>query len=495
MSSDDAFVTTVEARMRAVMEGTPAARPALPLLDAGGKRLRARLVWWSAIATVDAPRAADDSLLVHAAAAIELAHLGSLIHDDVVDGAETRRGVATLHRVCGVTTAVDAGAAIAHLANEIVAGLGPRIRRAVRRALLATCRGQIRELAVPFVAISPRRRLAIMQEKTGAFFELAASLGAIVAGADVRAFAAIRRFGRRFGVAFQIADDVLDLTGDPAELGRANGSDLRDGVLTLPVLLAADPEKRLSELLAQIRTTPDAATIAHCIDTIVAGGGTEAAAAVASWWLHRALGALAALPESEALTRLRALASAGVERGLHRSCKPSTAPAGVRPPPIAEVTPDWRLIESRYPLTAGGCAMPERLAALVEWFHPGLSAMIAARARDGGIAANRARLRRRLAPEASKSLEGAVATEATALAHALADPRFLREEPVRTLALVDALHCAAIALLALAPSAREHRVLAARARTVSARPPERSRPRPEGGGRAGLATSTVQLSA
>lgn len=463
MSSDDRFVALVETEVRALIARTPAAMPALRLLDAGGKRLRARLVWWSAVAT-SGPRDADDARLVRAAAAIELAHLGSLIHDDIVDGAETRRGVATLHCTSGVEIATDAGASIAHLANRLAATLGLRARRAVRRALLATCRGQVRELAVPFVRISPRKRLAIMQEKTGAFFELAASLGAIIAEADVRSHAAIRRFARRFGVAFQLGDDVLDLTGDPAELGRANGADLREGVLTLPVLLADDPRNVIGDLLTQIRTTGDPNAVAACTALIVRGGGTAAAGAAARWWLERALAALDALPETEARGALVALAQNSVARGL----KTVAGTTDGTPWKITDDAPLPSFIdEAAVSIVADANALPGTLIATLEWFHPGFSQMITARSSDPRISRMRSHLLRslcrndeQLCPEASD------AAIAIATAHALADPRLLRADPVRTLALVDALHCAAIGLLSLSPAAEEHERLAIRAQRL-----------------------------
>jgi geranylgeranyl pyrophosphate synthase len=133
------FLAALDTRMRAEIARTPAALPARMLLDAGGKRLRAQLLWWSANATAPAALDPENERLVRAATAIEFAHLGSLIHDDIVDGGETRRGIATLHHQYGVRIATDAGTALAHLANQLVTSLGRPARQAVRRAILATC--------------------------------------------------------------------------------------------------------------------------------------------------------------------------------------------------------------------------------------------------------------------------------------------------------------------------------------------------------------------
>ncbi len=459
------FVRMVESRMRTVIARTPAAAPAHRLLDAGGKRLRARLLWWAAHASATTSSGAPAELLVCAAAAIELAHLGSLVHDDIVDESETRRGVAAVHREHGVAIAAEAGAALAHLASELVATLGSRARGAMRRALLATCRGQIRELALPFVVVTPQERLTVMQEKTGAFFELAAALGAIVAGSDVRAAAAVRRFARRFGVAFQIADDVLDLVGDPKELGRANGADLRDGVLTLPYLLTEDPQGTMPPLLKRIRAARDARAIAECASVILRRGGVAAAAAVAASWLARAIAALEVLPARDARGQLRELARASVARGLRIG----------RPKFVADTTeercsaslfaaPFLESPDAHEP--ANAARVPARIERVLEWFHPGLSAMAAARANEHRIAVRRNFGRETLSAAHGWSADAGAAAEAVALAHALADEAALCADPVRTMATVDALHCAAIGVLATLPSAHEHERLAIRAQAL-----------------------------
>ncbi|MCC6766373.1 MAG: polyprenyl synthetase family protein [Deltaproteobacteria bacterium] len=478
MTGVDDFVRAIEAHMRVAIVSSPITAPASRLLDAGGKRLRARLVWWAAAACRE-PLPATTELLIRAGSAIELAHLGSLIHDDLVDGAETRRGVATLHRTHGARAATDAGTAIAHLANELAAGLGIHARRAVRRALLATCRGQIRELAAPFVAVAPRTRLAVMQEKTGAFFQLAADLGAILVGADRASRAAVARFARRFGVAFQIADDILDLTGDPADLGRTNGADLRDGVLTLPILLTNDPERRLPPLLERIRRTRDASAVAGCAALVIQGGGVAAASAVAEWWLGRAVEALASLPGREACDHLVALAQTGIMRGLRvalpRFADESHAPRR-QPSAASFVIRHTRRDADIAP------KVPPRLVHVLDWLHPSLSVMAASRAADRVVDAHRMRLREHLCDGRRWSPDAMLAAEAIALAHALADEDSLERDPVRTLALVDGLHCAAIGFLSIAPTSREHAQMAARARRLVAdrepcdQPPELRRP-------------------
>lgn len=451
--------------MRREIARAPAAAAAQPLLDAGGKRLRARVLFWSARATATAPLDPEDERLVGAAAAIEFAHLGSLIHDDIVDGGDTRRGIATVHHRHGVRVATDAGAALAHLASELVARLGRPVRRAVRRTIFATCRGQLRELATAFLLLTPHARWRIMQEKTAAFFALAAELGARVAAAPPAHRAAACRFARRFGVAFQIADDVLDLAGDPRELGRANGADLREGVVTLPVLLAADPDGALARAMAHVRGGPDSETIATCARLIDRGGGIAAATFLAGWWYERALRALAVLPPGPAVAELRALARTAVRRGLRPGPPRFTiaerrSPPSWRPPAPGETT--------RIGQRAAGAPLAPRLAALLDWFHPGLATLAAERGAAHGIRARWEELRRPLLADDPRSAAARVAADAIALAWALADESSLWADAAATLALVDALHCAAIGLLSGDAPEQEHAAVAARARALTA---------------------------
>jgi geranylgeranyl pyrophosphate synthase len=454
------FLAALDTRMRAEIARTPAALPARMLLDAGGKRLRAQLLWWSANATAPAALDPENERLVRAATAIEFAHLGSLIHDDIVDGGETRRGIATLHHQYGVRIATDAGTALAHLANQLVTSLGRPARQAVRRAILATCRGQVRELATPFVLLTPRARLAIMQEKTAAFFELAATLGALVGEAPRAHRRAVRRFARRFGVAFQIADDVLDLAGDPMVLGRSNGADLRDGVLTLPVLLAADHDRALARALDRVRLSPDAEALAVCAALIERGSGVTLAASVAAWWFEEAVRALAILPPTRAAIELIALTRASVTRGLQlgRPCFATTT-ADSR---TALQPSDWVVDAQRITPGSSAARISPRLISLLEWFRPGLSELVAVRTCGSAVHARRERHRHMLLQGDCWSRSATIAADAIALACALANDDALLVDCARTLALIDALHCAAIGLLNDETDPREQTVMAAR---------------------------------
>jgi len=459
----DRFLVAVELRMREEIARTPAAEPARALLDAGGKRLRVRLVWWSANATAPGPVDPDHEALVRAAAAVEFAHLGSLVHDDIADSSDSRRGVPTVHRSHGIDAAVDAGTALAHLASEMVATLGRAARHAVRRAILATCRGQIRELAVPFQLLSPRSRLTIMQEKTGAFLELASALGAIVVDAPLSHRAAIQRFARRFGVAFQIADDVLDLAGDPRELGRANGADLREGVATLPLLLATNDAGALSAALARVQNDPTCEAIGACAELVERGGGIRAATEVAHWWLDRAEHELRLLPTSVAVDQLRCISRATVARGV-RMGTPTFVGTPAASLAAFEARTSW-IDALRHARQHNAGTLDARLARTLNWFHPGVSGLISAIAQEPEIARSRASAYHQVVDRTSWSDESLVAADALTLAHAIAT-HAMSVDPPRVLALVDALYCTFIGELCRAANPDEHQQLTMRARRL-----------------------------
>ena len=457
----DRFLSEVELRMREMVARVSAAAPVRPLLEAGGKRLRVRLLWWSAVATGGSPIDCYNDTLVRAAVAVEFAHLGSLIHDDIADNSATRRGVMTIHRSHGLAAAVAAGSTLAHLASEIVATLGSAARLAVRRAILATCRGQIRELALAFERVTPRMRLMIMQEKTAAFVELAAVLGALVGGADVSKRAAVCRFARRFGLAFQIADDVLDLAGDPRELGRANGADICDGIATFPIILANNREA-VYAALSRVQRQPTAETIADCALLVRKGGGLAAATSAAIWWLEESLRQLDGLSSDSAVRVVKELARATVFRGLRSNTAQRYLDQEQTHPMRSNDHALWSSIAKK-PLAA---IHDPRLTNLLDWFYPGLSSAVDELASLRSVRRSRLLTRHQLLLDDAWSNEATIAADAIAIAGAISEHE-LHASPRARLALVDALYCSAIGELCRAPNADEHAELEARARGLA----------------------------
>lgn len=241
----------VEARLRALataMSDRRLAQMTLDAIEAGGKRLRPALALSAAMAVggVDAV----DERVVDAAVAVELLHLASLFHDDVLDSAELRRGRPSANALWGNHAAVLGGDALLAVAYRVAADLGAAELRRLADTLTALCSGQVAESASQFdFRRDVARYEAAVRGKTAALLSTSCWLGAVTAGAPVRLADALGRFGAELGVAFQIVDDVLDLYGEGLQTGKEVGSDLRAGVYTLPVLLTLESDPTLVELL------------------------------------------------------------------------------------------------------------------------------------------------------------------------------------------------------------------------------------------------------
>jgi heptaprenyl diphosphate synthase len=202
--------------------------------QSGGKRLRPLL-------TIVTAAVGDvfDERVVDAAAAVELVQVGSLVHDDILDDAATRRGRPTINAVEGVNHAVLAGDYILARAAELAAGVGQVAARLVAVSLGELCEGQVLEMRDAYdTGRTVEAHLASVQGKTAALFECACRLGNHCAGLGDESGEALARFGRAFGMGFQVLDDVLDLIGDEERLGKPTGNDIASGVYTLPVLAA-----------------------------------------------------------------------------------------------------------------------------------------------------------------------------------------------------------------------------------------------------------------
>jgi geranylgeranyl pyrophosphate synthase len=244
----EAADTWLPARMQAVEEhlrrlgaghGEALAVDASATLAAGGKRLRPMLVLLSA-----GPGAGEAA--IHAAAAIELVHMATLVHDDVLDAAPLRRGRPTVVASSGRERALATGdllfsRAFAELARE---GTEEQVEL-LSKASVALALGELAQRREAFdVSISAQRYLQRCELKTARLFECACLIGRAGSGGDP----ALRTFGREIGIAFQLLDDVLDVTGPPERTGKARGTDLLDGTVTLPLILARDRDGWLAEL-------------------------------------------------------------------------------------------------------------------------------------------------------------------------------------------------------------------------------------------------------
>ena len=269
----------VEVLLREVAAGHGAvlAEHAGSTIAAGGKRLRPLLV---ILAAAGQPRGSGDGL-VRAAAAVELVHSATLVHDDVLDLAPLRRGRPTVFATAGRAAATQTGDLLFARAFALLAANGdPAQVRALSDAGSALARGELLQRADAFDAtISLERYLQRCELKTARLFEAACILGALESGAESQGAEALREFGRRIGLAFQILDDVLDVAGPAERTGKHRGTDLLDGTVTLPFILARERDPALGALDPRAIDAPAAAE-AIC-DRIVATGALDEARAVA----------------------------------------------------------------------------------------------------------------------------------------------------------------------------------------------------------------------
>jgi octaprenyl-diphosphate synthase len=212
--------------------------PGVAAMARGGKRLRA--VMTLATARAVAPDRAVTDETVDAAAAIEAIHLATLLHDDVIDEADERRGVETLHRRYGRTGAILAGDMLfAATFRRLIDFASPPVQRLLLDAVARMAEGETEQTLAALAGreIILSEYFEIISKKTAAFFGVALEIGAVASGAAPEVRDALRRFGLEFGLVFQIVDDILDWSADPEELGKALHADIRCGKLTLPLFL------------------------------------------------------------------------------------------------------------------------------------------------------------------------------------------------------------------------------------------------------------------
>lgn len=204
------------------------------VLSRGGKRLRPALTLLAGRLFVN-----DLSAHVPLAAAVELLHTATLVHDDLIDNASTRRGNPTLNSLWNSRAAVLAGDFLFAKSADLVASTGNvQVMQIVARTLMVICGGELRQLfGANDWQVHRQEYYERIYRKTGSLFVMAAETGAVLAGSEPWKVQALSTYGYKLGTAFQIVDDILDFTSDERQLGKPAGQDLRDGTLTLPALL------------------------------------------------------------------------------------------------------------------------------------------------------------------------------------------------------------------------------------------------------------------
>jgi len=283
------------------------------LMEAGGKRLRPMLVLLAA--QFGDPQ---DPRVVSAAIALELTHLATLYHDDVMDEAEVRRGDVSANSRWGNSVAILTGDFLFSRASEILAGLGAEAIRIQAQTFGRLVTGQISETVGCRPGEDPLvHYLGVVTEKTASLFATSGRFGAMFSGAPAEVIERITPACAAIGVAFQLADDILDVASESEQSGKTPGTDLREGVRTLPMLYAlktAGPQDtRLVELLS-LPDLPDPQLHAEALELLRAHPAMSMAKADTRRWAERARELILGLPDVPARAAFEGLCEFVVER-------------------------------------------------------------------------------------------------------------------------------------------------------------------------------------
>ena len=289
---------------------------ALHLVTAGGKRFRPLMT----LLTGQLGPQPDADRLVKAAVVCEMIHLATLYHDDVMDEATMRRGVESANSRWDNSTAILAGDFLFAHASMLLADLGSAAVQLIAQTFAELVTGQMRETVGPGsgdkATDAAEHYLRVIWEKTGSLIAAAAQFGGEYSGADTEQIAHLRRLGDAVGIAFQIADDIIDIASPSGDSGKTPGTDLREGVHTLPMIYALEADSqdspRLRELLAQPLT--DDAEVAEALELLRASDGMRRARATLEKYVGDAMTELDALPAGPANEALRRLVRFTVDR-------------------------------------------------------------------------------------------------------------------------------------------------------------------------------------
>ncbi len=269
---------------------------ALYTLHGGGKRLRPRFVLMSA-------EFFDCNEVIELAAAMELVHMASLIHDDIVDCSDTRRGQETLNMRYGQRYALHCGDYILTKALELVNTVPNReaILRILAKLSIEMCQGEIQQLATvfdPYQTIEDYKYR--IDRKTALLIAVCCQVGALAADASAEMVQKFYDFGYNLGMAFQIKDDVLDMAQDKAAIGKPAGSDLAHGILTLPTILVLEQDFAQRDVLIDLikeRFPLGQVQVEQAIELIKAQDGLQKAMAIAENYVEQAKTIIQSLPE------------------------------------------------------------------------------------------------------------------------------------------------------------------------------------------------------
>ncbi|PWL20846.1 MAG: geranylgeranyl pyrophosphate synthase [Candidatus Aquiluna sp. XM-24bin5] len=279
------------------------------LAQAGGKRLRPLLVLLTSHLG-----SGTNSEVMDAAVVMEVTHLATLYHDDVMDEASTRRGVDAAHVVWGNSIAILTGDLLFARAANIVSHLGTDALQLQAKVFEQLVLGQLHETIGPGEADPLQHYLDVVRDKTGSLIALSARMGALLSGADESFQESLQLYGERVGIAFQLADDLIDIRASKKDSGKVAGTDILAGVPTLPALLLSGYEDAESKQLAADIASASEANIASVLERLRNHPVIAEAEEVTDSWAEMAIDALQALPSGSVKSALEAFARAVVDR-------------------------------------------------------------------------------------------------------------------------------------------------------------------------------------
>ncbi len=279
---------------------------AVHLLQAGGKRLRPALVL---IAAKFGP--ADLQQVQPLAVSLELIHMATLVHDDVIDASVTRRGMPTVKAKWGNRISIHTGDYLFARALELLEGYtDPQIPFTVAKISVMMCEGEIQQIISCFDPDqSIKDYFFRIKRKTALLISACCQLGALAGGAENNVVRVMARYGYYTGMAFQITDDILDFIADPEELGKPVGSDLREGIVTLPSILALKSSTHQDELYSLLKkTVKNDDEIQRIINLVIAAGGVNQAMEIANKYIAKAKNEIEKLPDLPTKLKLEMIA-------------------------------------------------------------------------------------------------------------------------------------------------------------------------------------------
>jgi geranylgeranyl pyrophosphate synthase len=310
-----AELRAVEAKLREVPPGQHEALTGATehLLDSGGKRVRPGL----ALLVAQAFRA-NTQHAVALAAAVEMLHTATLVHDDLIDGSLLRRGIPTLNaQWTPAATVLTGDYLFARAASLAAATDNVRVMDVFAATLMTLVNGEINQLFVSRGRASRDDYYKRIYAKTASMFALATEAGAILGSTSEATIMAMREYGKEVGMAFQIVDDILDYVGQEGHVGKPVGNDLRQGLITLPALYFLETHPEDPHMAAILNgQAGDPAQVAVVVDSIRISGAVDQALAEARRFVGRAQSALTALPAGRQREALAALADYVVRRDL-----------------------------------------------------------------------------------------------------------------------------------------------------------------------------------